>query len=487
MPKGRRNSIATTTRSSSGGVSDTSSDFIINNENTNEENTAERLNERLREAGTVQVQVASRSRHQTENVDVVFTDNPGVAEVSSESGNTYSVDYINGSCNCMHYRMRETRCRHMEAVDIAMGQVVAAQNQEEQNINYIETLARMDEIEENDRNEVEYEQEDDEFFYMDHKSQLDRKLRTGVDVDYEYENVLNGNNVTFGVELEFVGGDADAIARELYNEGICAYGERVRYHAPSVEGKWKLERDGSVSSGEMGGELVSPVLKDCPETWKNIEKICEIAQRHGARIDDRCGAHVHIGMEPLDTARQRWRRFFKIMAGYEECIYREAGGDEGRIRSGHQTYATGFRHRADYAATSRMSLNTADDVANLASNVSNENRYYALNLTNISSHNKPDTVEFRYFNGSLNPKQIQANIKLSAGVIMAARKCRTKDINSIGYEVSDAFKRRGNLINNYSSTRDKTNKKIGEFLDIICTRKKDKDALINVFNKNSWR
>ncbi|MDT9337662.1 amidoligase family protein [Clostridium perfringens] len=50
--------------------------------------------------------------------------------------------------------------------------------------------------------------------------------------------------------------------------------------------------------------------------------MCDVAKIHGARVDQRCGGHVHINMEKLDTARQRWRRFFKTIEVYEDCIYR---------------------------------------------------------------------------------------------------------------------------------------------------------------------
>lgn len=476
MPKGRRNGIASR-NSGGGGIAAAAGDFH------GSENTADMINERLREVGTVRVQVNSRTRGRMEDVDVIFSDTPGMAQVSSTSGETYNVDYINGGCTCMHHTMREERCRHIDAVDIARGQVISGNDN---NINGINALETRDLIEENQRNELMVDQEDDNFFYLDNEEEFERNLRNGINVEYEYENVLNGSDITFGVELEFVGGNANAIARELYREGICAYDERVRYHAPSVQGKWKLERDGSVSEGVGGGEIVSPVLKDTPETWRNIERVCEIAQRHGARIDSRCGGHVHIGMEPLDTARQRWRRFFNIMSGYEECIYRAAGGDEGRIRSGHRHYATSFQRRAEYGSNRRIRLDSIQDVRNLASDVSQRERYYALNLKNIADSGKPDTVEFRYFNGSLNAKQIQANVKLSAGVIMASRKCRTKNIDSIGYEVSESFKRRGDILKNQNH-ESRSSKKIAEFLDVICTRKKDKDALLNVFSKNTWR
>lgn len=66
-------------------------------------------------------------------------------------------------------------------------------------------------------------------------------------------------------------------------------------------------------------------------------------------------------------------------------------------------------------------METDNHVRHLAQRVSRLNRYYGLNLKNIAI-DRDSTVEFRYFNGSLNPKQIQANIRLSAGIINAAEK-----------------------------------------------------------------
>jgi hypothetical protein len=487
MPKTRTSSIASRdsrSRSSSvaSGSGGLSPDIAVS-----DQETSQRVNDRLTAAGVIEVQVPSRTRGQVENVSVLFSGTPGLAEVGSASGSSYTVDFENGTCTCMHYQMREERCRHLDAVDNAIGQVVERRSSPVAlDVNTaVAQRADQDHIDEVNRNQIFSGQEDDNYFYLDNEEEFNRALEHGVEQEYEYDNVLNGSDITFGLELEFVGGNADAIARELYNQGICAYDERVRYHAPSVAGKWKLERDGSVSDSSGGGEIVSPVLRDTPETWRNLEIICEVAKRHGARIDYRCGGHVHIGMEPLDTARQRWRRFFKVMSGYEECIFRAAGGDEGSIRSNHRTYATPFSNRARVGSITSMALNDEYDVRNLASRVSQNDRYYGINLTNISEINKPNTVEFRYFNGSLNPKQLQANVKLAAGVIMAAEKARTRDGES--GTVTDSFKRRGKLVNDYDSTENRSDKKIVEFLDIIFTRKKDKDALINVFRKNRWR
>jgi Putative amidoligase enzyme/SWIM zinc finger len=214
--------------------------------------------------------------------------------VDSESEQRYFVSGDIEACTCPDFQNRNSICRHINAVNSALGQA-------EEEIRELESSELMAiRIQQDIRDEIQRNQEgqasDDGFFYCDNLEEFDRN----------YENILNGNTSTFGGELEFVGGNADAIASELYDLGITAAPYRLNYHARvSDNTKWKLERDGSVSSGSSGGELLSPVLKDTSETWRQIEIICEVEKRHGARVNQSCGRHVHIGMNKLDTARQR--------------------------------------------------------------------------------------------------------------------------------------------------------------------------------------
>ncbi|MCR1952727.1 amidoligase family protein [Clostridium sp. DSM 100503] len=128
-----------------------------------------------------------------------------------------------------------------------------------------------------------------------------------------------------------------------------------------------------------------------------------------------------------------------------------------------------------------FSMENDEDVMVMARSVSRMNRYYGINLKNIATDKAP-TVEFRYFNGSLNPKQIQANIKLAAGIINASEKSRWRDTEDENY------KKRGKILkNSTSSSGTRTKEKMIELLDIAFSRKKDKDMLLNVLKRNEWR
>lgn len=445
---------------------------------------AGRLIDRIQQSRSVIVQVPSRTRGVTESTQVDFEES-GRARVHSASGHIYDVNHEEGTCTCINYRVRGNGCRHIDAARQALGQInntpipqpVNVQSSLQEHINF-------DLSEERRRENINSELEDDEFFYSDNLEDFNSTLERSRNepLSYEYDNVLNGSRNTFGIELEFVGGDANAIARELYQLGICGYDSRVPYHSPSVPGKWKLEKDGSVSYGDSGGELVSPVLVDCPETWNTIQKICEVAKRHGATINQDCGGHVHIGIDPLDTARHRWKRFFKGISSFEDVLYRLAGGSLGRIRDGSTIYAREFANNATMGARSAFAMETAEDIRTLASRISNDRRR-GINLTNLANPNKPNTIEFRYFNGSLDPAQIQNNVKIANGIITASEKARIQNNNS------ETMKRRGNILREepYENRNRQDHSMIRSFVDIFFTRKKDKDEILKVYSKNTWR
>lgn len=502
MPKSRGDSIASSGSRSTGGaagsinqnggageeVNSTRSTIGVNGINE----IVERVNTRLQSSRTVTVPAYSNTRRREENMQVTYNEDGRHAQVSSASGHTYDVDYLDNTCNCIHFRTRGgVGCRHIDAVNRGLGQIsqqpvntpTTGNSSFTQEHQAARTLA--DQQAEASRNTINQDISDDGFFYSDNEQEFLNALQAArnIEPEYEYENALNGSQNTFGLEIEFVGGDANAIARELHALGICAYNTRVGYHSRSVPGKWKLESDGSVSSGSQGGELVSPVLKDTPETWHTIEKICEVARRHGATIDNRCGGHVHVGMDSLDTAKQRWKRFMKTIGSFEDVIYRLAGGSMGRIRSGYTHYATPFASTAQSAANRNFQMESAADVNNFARSICT-NRYNSINLTNIPNPSRPNTVEFRYFNSSLDPRQLQANVKIANAIMVASEKARTR--NSSDSIVSDTMKKRGNMLKEQTPGRNRDNNALMKFVDIVFSRKSDKDRIINVFAKNTW-
>ncbi|MDD4566125.1 MAG: amidoligase family protein [Eubacteriales bacterium] len=450
-----------------------------------EREMSDRIEDRLRAAGTVRVNVESRTRGTREDVDVTFSGRTAV--IRSGSGRSYSVDINTGSCDCPDFVNRQNRCRHIEAADIAREQITqgtfqGSRNDTDINTNQFTGEYISNETEDEIRN-LQREYHDDSFFYTENPEQFEQDMQRlrEAPVPYYYQNVLNGSNVTFGIELEFVDGDSNAIARELHSLGICSSSSMQRYHSLRAPGKWVLEIDGSVTRGGRGGELISPVLTDTPETWQQIETICEVARRHGARVNTSTGGHVHIGAEDaLDGKRQRWRRFFKTAVGFEEAFHRLAGGEQSRFRNSYYAPSSLSQNRAGISTRMPQEENTSA-FQTVISRIS-QGKYQSINISSFSGSKK--TIEFRAFNGTLTPGIIQANVKYAAGVINTSVRSRIRQ--GEGIDVSDSDRKRGRIINDYEINNNRSDLSIMKAMDVMFSRKEDKEHILSVMAKNSW-
>lgn len=457
-----------------------------NDEQLPEEEMARRMDDRLQEAGDIEVPVESRTRGQMEPVTVRFTSG-NEAVVTSQSGNAYHVDADEETCDCPDYVNRGGRCRHMEAVDQAREQVgrgVRPGSRSDREIN--PTQVTQEGMEHETAAEVDMQQwdyTDDGFFYTEHPEvfQEDMRRLAAEPVPYYHENVLNGADTTFGIELEFVGGSSEVIAYELYQMGLCARPYMVGYHAQTAPGMWKVERDASVTTGGQGGEIVSPILRDTPETWRQIETICEVAKRNGARVNQKTGGHVHVGAEDvLDGKRQRWRRFFKLADGFESVLYRLSGGEQGRFRGGHYAESAHTQNQSGINANMPRE-DTITVFRQILSRIS-QTRYASINLKPFIAGRK--TVEFRAFNGTLTPGIIQANIKYAVGSVRTSERSRTRDSET--YDVTETDKKRGSIIRRYRENEQRSDSTMMRALDAIFARKEDKEHILSVLAKNEW-
>lgn len=446
-----------------------------------EREMSDRLQERIRQLGPITVEVESRTRRRRENVQVEF-DDLDHASVTTDGG-IYHVDIGEGTCTCPDHVYRQGRCRHMEAVDIAREQTrqgIMSGSSTDSEISTNQLLSERQNTETTSEiHNVNRVYVDDDFFYTENTEAFARDMERlqNEAIPYYYENALNGSDITFGVELEFVDGDSDAIAAELYDMGICGNNFMQEYHDFRDADKWTLEEDASVTCNGWGGELVSPVLTDTPETWATIEKICDVAKRHGAVVDFSTGGHVHVGVsEVLDGKRKRWRKLFKMGVGFERVYRRLSGGEQGRFRGD------------DYAASSveqnlegiRMPLPAENNTSAYLSTIGGiGDKFQMINVLPLLDQG---TVEFRGFNGTLTPGIIQANVKFAAGIVNTAKRVVNEDYNII----SDSDVKRAHIIDEYEFNKTYTDTSIMRALDVVFSRKQDKEHILSIISKNNW-
>lgn len=453
--------------------------------------------------GPFEIEVPSRTRGgQPETVSVTFISDDE-AEVRSGSGRTYrtSVD----RCSCPDFLYRRGTCRHIEAFNRALGTRarqtgnnytatggITEPEQNDMQRDEYGNLRELDNIEEQQRQErlarwEEYQRQHDDGVLLSRDDaafeSLYNMVRDPSNIDYQYENVLGGSQNTFGIEIEFVGANLNSVARDLHAAGLVPSPTHDSYHSNRVPGMWAVERDGSVSSGDIGGEVISPVLTDTPETWRQLEKVCEIIKRNGGRVDVRCGGHVHVGADPLDERSWRWIRLARIVAGFEDVIYRiAAGGESGGV---HRGESRSFNYSAPMPdASQQFFRDRRVNPNNLISQLS-PSRYYGLNLRNVGPGNK-NTVEFRHFNGSLDPKQIQANVKISNAIVHAAQSLR-KNRENTRERAQLIPERPVRLGETHRSPDSGGHDQVRKFIDTIFNNTKDKATALWLYATSRWQ
>ena len=233
-------------------------------------------------------------------------------------------------------------------------------------------------------------------------------------------------NQTFGIEIETTG-----IGRERTAKAIAAYfGTTAHYvghhlgdwHVPMPDGrKWVVERDGSVT--DPSAEVVSPVCR-----WDDLPMVLAIAKTiraAGAKADGSCGIHVHVGLG--EHTPQSLRRLVNIVNAKEDLLTQALGIDPYRRHSWCAPVAPEFLEALNRAKPDsfekmaqlwyRHSGGSRSDWRECARTHYDSSRYHLLNLHAAFSTERPaHTIEFRAFNGTLDPDKILAYIQLCLAI-----------------------------------------------------------------------
>jgi hypothetical protein len=219
----------------------------------------------------------------------------------------------------------------------------------------------------------------------------------------------------FGVEIEFdfpPGTDSyaarAAIGRELRDAGLTPDALQHGYHQRGRDaiarrghqGGWRFETDATVA-----GEIVSPIMYDEPETWRNLARVCEIVRRHGGIASPRTGGHVHVGLSDYDHTVENHNRLLQTVAGHEDALYRLAQNPAAAAHRG----MTWCRPNSDpgrgYASIS-------------SARAANTGHSLGVNFESVAG-SRSDHVEYRMWDGSLDPGVIQAHVNISLAMTAA--------------------------------------------------------------------
>lgn len=236
---------------------------------------------------------------------------------------------------------------------------------------------------------------------------------------------LVGEDLTFGIEIETKGLTNEQAARAL---AVALGGTVTRgtdyyrsFFVVMADGrKWRCMNDASLHG--VSSEIVSPILRGANDVAM-VQVVVRTLRRAGARVDEQCGIHVHVGAQGLDA--KAIGNLAALVYSREGIIKRALG-----VLSARERWCAGITEAKAKALKGAKSLDAAgaawygsvDAMTYGRTEHYNATRYAGLNLHNVWFRG---TVEFRWFNATLHAGKVRAYIALCLGLVNYAREAKS--------------------------------------------------------------
>ncbi len=222
-----------------------------------------------------------------------------------------------------------------------------------------------------------------------------------------YCDELNSDlSFRFGLELEFMKGNLEWIKERLREKFLIREGSR--YH------QWQLKVDTSIPNNkEYILEVVSPILENTKQSWYELEKVCQILNEQNVCISPLCGGHIHVDFNIFKEDATSVKRFLLFYALFEHILFRYRAGEYLNPRNGCMIFA---KPLANYIKENLVFdfLRRGYSSRYLFEKISYE---YKEKRSAIFYNENNNTLEFRFFNASLDPVVWQNNVNVLAHMI----------------------------------------------------------------------
>ena len=231
----------------------------------------------------------------------------------------------------------------------------------------------------------------------------------------EHEHIYMPKQMSLGVELEVIG----AASNYLY--GVMLDG---------FEGK----EDITIRDKKYPGvEIISPILRS-----NNVDDVLGVAEQLkmiGMHTNKSCGGHIHIGADYLEVkedsqkindeaTKYAWKSLLEMWKSNEEIMYKITNrvGEEHRGIRFAKPIAPKIEEMLVYDDTSMNVYAYKEMVKNEQTEKEPyvSERFFSLNFSNLND--EKDTLEFRLANGTIEPKELKANIELFMSFVDISKK-----------------------------------------------------------------
>ena len=232
-------------------------------------------------------------------------------------------------------------------------------------------------------------------------------------LELEYRDMINVNNknMTFGVELEFLGLLYDDVLDLVLNNKFTLPIE----DAMKISNKNVYAYTTESTTDVNGCEITTPILKDKKRDWKNLQIMCNDLTKYGAYAKG-CATHMHFGAHIIGTKYDSWINLIKIWITYEKILYNFYYGEDNGPRKSIYTYARSINDiRFNEIDRIKRDNHLLSVLKLMCSNGIYIGKQLGINIFRVSEEYGVDyknTIEVRIPNGTLDEKVIQNNINL---------------------------------------------------------------------------
>lgn len=272
------------------------------------------------------------------------------------------------------------------------------------------------------------------------------------------------STITFGIEVEFIEALFDQVREHL---------EQMKGH--SIQPNWEMHLERSVQTWNKeldalsGGEVVSPVLNDTEQAWKEIELVCKMLKERGANTGTTTGAHIHFGAQILGDDTNHLLRFIKLWLAYEDVILMFGYGEQKRARKSMKEYAKPISNEL------LRVVKHPKEFERIISSLRGT-KYHSINFFNIrgGAYDFGNTYEVRSPDGTISPVLWQNYIYFFSKLFLYAKSPDYND-DLINYWIKEF----ANNKSFFSQRKEPGLEKIIELADIIFDNDQDKLAFID--------
>lgn len=311
---------------------------------------------------------------------------------------------------------------------------------------------------------------------LDGASDYDGGRKFGVELEFNLPKNLTSNDNEDTLELAIAQDKLlSEIGEELYREGLTDSPDQQEYHYAAENGyeKWTFEDDQSVD----GGELVSPILDDSPESWRQIKLVTEIIKKHGGHATSSTGSHVHVSTGTYEYSTTKRVELLRLNKDYEDTVYRLSTSPERGKHRGNMYCQPNTRDSAG-----DMSGDVQQGVGRLGFHHGHNS---GVNIEGMGEELGKSNVEFRAWDGTLDPGTIQAQVMMSVAITDRAELNVLRKNGSLPRNSENEL---GSARENKRKTFDTTGKGgISDFLDTMFRKDEDKNQIASLFAVTKWQ